>query len=239
MNKEYFNCGISAPVTNLDYHYLILNLIDEKFGLEGKNILIEHSIQGALSDTIVNSKSFTSYLDVAPLRTKIFWIRVLFVENEWGNINIKNLSSLVLSILIPSAGLRNLSLKPEFLERKNHYLDRVFDPSNIPAVHKAMFQKEFDRNLSTFRAKEIVAFAREKGAIVSFLIPPSNSFYIEKISDDVSHQLNVFFDSDIMKKRSVDLRSFDSMDFFADCCHFNKKGQEVIEASDLRFELNE
>lgn len=229
-HHNYFVCGVSAPITNLDFHFLILNLLDNKISISGKNILIEISTQGALdSRSIFEVESFERFLSVAPMPTKIYWLKNYILA---GNYSEKGNSGMLLTLkylFFPSIVVSQLSFSETHSSRKNHYLEKIFIPKSAREDQLAMFSNQLNSDMLFNRVRSVINFVDSKGGSLGFLVPPTNSYHTHNaLKESTSASINEFF-SELEKDASVvDLRGLDSQEFFADCCHFNKSGQFAL-----------
>lgn len=233
---KYFVCGVSAPITNLDFHFLILNLIDNKISISDKNILIEISTQGVLSsESIFEAESFESFLSIAPMATKMFWFKNYILA---GNYSEKGNYGMLLTlkyIVFPSIALNQLAFNETHSSRKNHYLEEVFTPESVREDQLAMLSYEVNSDMLFHRVHSVINFVDSKGGHLGFLAPPTNSYYTHNtLKASTSTSVNDFYSELAEGASLIDLRGLDNEEFFADCCHFNKSGQFALKEFLLR-----
>lgn len=228
--EDFFVCGVSAPVTNLDFHYLIIDLIENKYSLTNKKLIVEYSIQGALDSTsILEIKLAKSYIESAPVRTKIFWINGFVKNSEFTYENLKILMRVVTSLVFPINALKYLDSDSPFQERRNNYLDSVYDENAPKAKDIKMFESDFNYDLNMYKLAELSSLVLRNGGELGFLIPPSNTYYTRIIDNHAILELENFYQLILEYENSYDLRSLDDSAYFADCCHLNSSGQEAVE----------
>jgi len=228
--NNYFVCGVSAPITNFDFHFLLLNLLDNKISISEKNILIEISTQGVLnSGSIFEVESFERFLSIAPITTKMFWLKNYILS---GNYSEKGNDGMLLTlgyIFFPLVVLNQLSFSETHSSRKNFYLEKIFNPKSVREDQLAKLRNEFNSEMLFHRVQSVIDFVDSKEGSLGFLIPPTNSYHTHNaLKESTSTSINEFF-SELAKGASVvDLRRLDNEEFFADCCHFNKSGQFAL-----------
>ena len=232
MGEKYFVCGVSAAITNLDFHYLIIDLINQKYGINNKKILIEFSTQGALkSDSILSSNRFSNFLTAATLQSKIFWLNILFKKS--GNYNkeiIINFGKTIYSFLFPYENFKNISLIPPELKRKNRYINKKsIEPQLIDKKQLNQYRYIFDKNITQIRLNNILELIQYNKGHVSFYLPPSNKFCTKLIPLESANNLNDFFKNLTNNYEVIDLRFLNNSNFFYDCAHLNREGQSVLE----------
>ncbi|MFA0204169.1 hypothetical protein AB4450_13060 [Vibrio breoganii] len=243
-DNMYFNCGISAVSVNLGFHYLILDLLADKIDLSGKKILIELSLQGALdSSSIITSVGGASsgIFDIAPIKTKIFWIEDFFRSDsnfefepnlssmERLKKKLLTLISFIKSIYFPSTGFQYISENNDFVERKNAYKDVTSDKENINSNQVGFFTKDFKKDINKFRIDKITELVKKQGAELKFMIPPVNTLYSSYTGSKDIIEFNEFLiDEDIFHQAPIVMNSLDSIEYFADCCHLNNYGRKKL-----------
>lgn len=230
-SHKYFVCGVSAPITNLDFHFLILNLLDNKISISGKNILIEISTQGILnSSSIFEVESFERFLSIAPIATKIFWLKNYILA---GNYSEKGNDGMLLTlkyIFFPSIVLNQLSFSETHSSRKNYYLEKIFTPKSAREDKLAMLRNELNSDMLFYRVQSVIDFVDSKEGSLGFLLPPTNSYHtLRTLKESTSTSIDEFFSELAKDVPVVDIRGLDNEEFFADCCHFNKSGQFALQ----------
>ncbi|MEA2019821.1 MAG: hypothetical protein U9N59_15425 [Campylobacterota bacterium] len=229
-NKNFYNCGISVPTTNLGVHYLFLNTLGEKLNLNGKNILIEVSLQTILKEEpSFNAKGFKSYLDFVPFETKLYLLKdyIYYIYKKGDISSTNNLLGLIKSLIFPINGIKFVSSNPKFEKRKNYYLNKKFDKTKPRQDHIDMFNKKFNAIYFLYRLEEIKKLAKKYGVDIKFLLVPTSEFYKTKMDINTINAISKIINHNNFSN-TLDLRSLDKSEYFADCCHYNKYGQEAL-----------
>ena len=232
-NHSFYNCGVSAIVKNLDFAYLLMNLLGHKYNLTGKEILVELNLQAMLaSDSILSSPNLSSVVDMAPLQTKLFWIEGAYKLSKLRKlkISLETFIGLSFKILFPSSNLIYLDMRNPFKKRENLYLGKNSKILNSDKTQIDFFSQEFNQEIFIYRIKEIEALASQYGASVRFIFFPTNSLYTSKVKDNLNKSIDLLLnDKNIFKKEPINLMDLNNPEYFADCCHFNQLGQQAFE----------
>jgi len=229
-NNNYYNCGLSAPTTNLTFHYLLLNILGSKIDLKGKKIFLEISQQTLLKEEpILFEKSFKSFIDFLPLESKIFMIKD-YVQYSYSKKSLKHLNNVFLlfkSLIFPIDSLRFITNTPTYNERKNVYLNKVSNENSLDENELKLFYNKFNPFFFNYRMNEIKKLADYYGVEIKFLLVPSNEIYASHISNNTLNSINSYINDKIIMN-SLDFRFLDKNEYFADCCHYNSNGQKTI-----------
>uniref|UniRef100_UPI00404868F4 hypothetical protein n=1 Tax=Aliarcobacter sp. TaxID=2321116 RepID=UPI00404868F4 len=226
-NNKYYNCGISAPTTNLTFHYVLLNILGNKINLKGKKLLLEISLQTFLKDEpMLYSKGYKSFIDFLPLKSKLFMIKD-YLQYSYSMKSLEYFDKvfyLLKSFVFPVDSLRFISSESKYNPRKNHYLNVISNKDILDEKELMLYKKQFNKFLFDNRIKEIIKLAKYYEADIRFLIVPSNKIYKSRMDDNTNLDINEY----INNLNNLDLRILDNNEYFADCCHYNSNGQKAL-----------
>ena len=226
---EFFICGISAPITNFDFHFLIANLVHNKVDLHNKKIMFEISLQGILnSSSILDTSAADNYLAIAPVNTKIFWLKGFVYNTKISLHHVNMMYKTIKAIILPTDGWRYLTFKAEQATRKNYYLKQLFHPENIKQSDLEKYERHFNGRLAKFRTDKLTHYVEERGGEVEFYLPPVNEFFTDRLKGGQIQQTAEYFKNLTTEFHTFDARDLNSAIYFADCCHFNVNGMNAM-----------
>ena len=187
------------------------------------------SLQGILeSKSILTADNIDNFLPVAPLSTKIFWLKSLVHDRENLFKNPIAIYKIIKAIIFPTDNLQYLEFENTHSFRKNNYLNKVFDHNNTNSNDFKKFEGNFNEKLVKFRAQVLVDYVTLRGGKVAFYLPPNNEYFITKIIQEQIQPAIGFLKTTVDSYPTFDARELSSTVFFADCCHFNFNGINAL-----------
>ena len=226
--KEYFNCGQSAIENNLNFSYILVNILGEKFNIHSYDLIIELSPIAMFDDkSIVANDQFNVIKDILPYESKVYlMIDYLLSISKVDQISEHrvNLARLLVSLSVPSEAIRNIELKDKMRNRENSYKN-IHAGDRIDPKQASIFQGNMNYESLKRRMTDVKTLARKYGADVKFYIPPLNINYINMMNKE---SLDIM--KEISKRDDVItvLANINDSKYFADCCHLNDSGRVAV-----------
>ena len=230
-NEDYFVCAMSAPTTNISFHFLLLNLLSESVDLSERTVLVE------LTEQSLRSKNPTfiqeQFRILFPLDTKLYSITSVFHHPELLSgafPYFTELYGLILQFVFPFEKLKliNFHTQSAYSPRQNYYLNQKHTASLLNQEQLKMFNSDFNKNAFSQDFSRLRNYAKRNNIKLKFVLPPTNSDYTT-LGDSSFNLQEVLLQEGVKSQDMLDLRHFNNPALFADCCHFNELGHSTIE----------